>query len=408
MKICDSFLRFVILLFISSFHVWNCVETPLNHDLSHSELEPDTLVINDISGANYRVAPSLGSNERLYVGNKNGIDVPLSLIKIGSGYWNYSFDSTISIDSLRFILYSNDSLLSEVSTPKLFYSPDTQFNENNSTYLDFIDFSFSDWSDLGQANIKVNTDTTDTSSSYTYTELIWNVDTLLASLSDTLDSNLVRTFAIQLANSDSNFIELFSEEATQGDKDPKIIMYYRRTITSSDSTLIDTNSATIYSDGDLSIIDPSGIEPYLNKLGLSNGLGLRSVLNISFNEASLPEGSIIRSGNLILNSDTSLTPVNYNIIIDPLDSDTSVVDSVSIYSSDPYDAIGYPYRVSSDSENGVYVIQIKNILQNISLGNESNIGFKLLANEKNDPFESAWFDFQTEPSPKLEIIYVAN
>ena len=185
-------------------------------------------------------------------------------------------------------------------------------------------------------------------------------------------------------------------------------MYYRRTITSSDSTVIDTNSATIYSDGDLSIINPSGIEPYVNKLGLSNGLGLRSVLNISFNEASLPEGSIIRSGNLILDSDTSLTPFQYNIIIDPLDSDTSVVDSISIYSSDPYDAIGYPYRVSSDSENGVYVIQIKNILQNISLGNESNIGFKLLANEKNDPFESAWFDFQTGTSPKLEIIYVAN
>ena len=51
---------------------------------------------------------------------------------------------------------------------------------------------------------------------------------------------------------------------------------------------------------------------------------------------------------------------------------------------------------------------VKNILQNISLGNESNIGFKLLANEKNDPFESAWFDFQTGTSPKLEIIYVAN
>ena len=161
MKICDSSLKFVILLFIS-FHVWNCVETPLNHDLSHSELELDTLVINDISVANYRVAPSLGSNERLYVGNKNGIDVPLSLIKIGSGYWNYSFDSTITIDSLRFILYSKDSSLLENSTPKLFFSPDSQFNENSSTYLDFIDFSLSDWSYLDQANLKVNTDTTDT------------------------------------------------------------------------------------------------------------------------------------------------------------------------------------------------------------------------------------------------------
>ena len=407
MKIFDSFIKVVILLFIF-FHLWNCVETPLDNDFIHSDLELDTLVINDITGANYRVAPSLGANERLYLGSKNGIEVPLSLIKIGSSYWNYSFDSTITIDSLRFIMYSKDSSLLQISTPKLFYHPDSQFNENNSTYLDFIDFSFSDWFDLGQASVKINTDTTDTTTLFTFTELIWNIDTLIQSLSDTLDSNLVRTFAIQLANSDSNFIELFSEEASQGDLDPKIVMYYRRTITSSDSTLIDTTFATIYSDGDLSIIDPSGIEPYVNKLGLSNGLGLRSVLNISFNEASLPPGSIIRSGNLILNSDTSLTPGLYNIIIDPLDSDTSVVDSVIIYSLDPYDAIGYPYRVSSDSENGVYVIQIKNILQNISLGNEANIGFKLVANEKNDPFESAWFDFQNELNPRLEIIYVAN
>ena len=256
--------------------------------------------------------------------------------------------------------------------------------------------------------MKVITDTTDTSSLFTHTELIWDIDTLKQSLTDTLDSNLVRTFSIQFINNDSNFIELFSEEASQGEKDPKIIMYYRQNITSTDSTVIDTNSITIYSNGDLSIIDPSGIEPYSNKLGLSNGLGLRSILNISFNEGSLPDGSIIRSGNLILNADTSLTPEIYNIIIDPLNSDSSVVDSITVYDIDPYDAIGYPYRISSDAENGVYVIQIKNILQNISLGNEMNIGFKLVANEKNDPFESAWFDIESEPRPRLEIIYVAN
>ena len=185
-------------------------------------------------------------------------------------------------------------------------------------------------------------------------------------------------------------------------------MYYRQNITSADSTVIDTNFVTIYSNGDLSIIDPSNVEPSYNQLGLSNGLGLRSVLNISFNAGSLPENSIIRSGNLILNADTSLTPAVYNIIIDPLNSDSSVVDSITIYDTDPYDAIGYPYRVSTDAENWVYTFQIKNILQNISLGNETNIGFKLVANEKNDPFESAWFSIQSESRPRLEIIYVTN
>ena len=406
MKIRDSIIKFLILLFIP-FCLWQCSETPLNNDLTHSSLYIDTLVVNNITGDNYMVAPNLGSNERLYVGTKNGINVPLSFIKIVTPIPNSS-DSTFIIDSLRFVLYSKDSSLSSNSIPNLFFSPDSQFDENNSTYLDYIDFSLSDWFDLGQPSVKVITDTTDTSSLFTHTELIWDIDTLKQSLTDTLDSNLVRTFSIQFMNNDSNFIELFSEEASQGEKDPKIIMYYRQNITSTDSTVIDTNSITIYSNGDLSIIDPSGIEPYSNKLGLSNGLGLRSILNISFNEGSLPDGSIIRSGNLILNADTSLTPEIYNIIIDPLNSDSSVVDSITVYDIDPYDAIGYPYRISSDAENGVYVIQIKNILQNISLGNEMNIGFKLVANEKNDPFESAWFDIESEPRPRLEIIYVAN
>ena len=406
MKIRDSIIKFLILLFIP-FCLWQCSETPLNNDLTHSSLYIDTLVVNDITGENYMVAPNLGRNERLYVGTKNGINVPLSFIKIVTPIPNSS-DSTFIIDSLRFVLYSKDSSLSSNSIPNLFFSPDSQFDENNSTYLDYIDFSLSDWFDLGQPSVKVITDTTDTSSLFTHTELIWDIDTLKQSLTDTLDSNLVRTFSIQFMNNDSNFIELFSEEASQGEKDPKIIMYYRQNITSTDSTVIDTNSITIYSNGDLSIINPSGIEPYSNKLGLSNGLGLRSILNISFNEGSLPDGSIIRSGNLILNADTSLTPEIYNIIIDPLNSDSSVVDSITVYDIDPYDAIGYPYRISSDAENGVYVIQIKNILQNISLGNEMNIGFKLVANEKNDPFESAWFDIESEPRPRLEIIYVAN
>ena len=406
MKIRDSIIKFLILLFIP-FCLWQCSETPLNNDLTHSSLYIDTLVVNNITGDNYMVAPNLGTNERLYVGTKNGINVPLSFIKIVTPIPNSS-DSTFIIDSLRFVLYSKDSSLSSNSIPNLFFSPDSQFDENNSTYLDYIDFSLSDWFDLGQPSVKVIADTTDTSSLFTHTELIWDIDTLKQSLTDTLDSNLVRTFSIQFMNNDSNFIELFSEEASQGEKDPKIIMYYRQNITSTDSTVIDTNSITIYSNGDLSIIDPSGIEPYSNKLGLSNGLGLRSILNISFNEGSLPDGSIIRSGNLILNADTSLTPEIYNIIIDPLNSDSSVVDSITVYDIDPYNAIGYPYRISSDAENGVYVIQIKNILQNISLGNEMNIGFKLVANEKNDPFESAWFDIESEPRPRLEIIYVAN
>jgi hypothetical protein len=45
-------------------------------------------------------------------------------------------------------------------------------------------------------------------------------------------------------------------------------------------------------------------------------------------------------------------------------------------------------------------------MQNITLGNVTNLGFKLIANEKNNPFESIWFD--KGQTMRLEIVYVTN
>ena len=42
------------------------------------------------------------------------------------------------------------------------------------------------------------------------------------------DSGITRTFSIKYTDNDSNYIELFSEEATTGDKDPKVVLFYRK------------------------------------------------------------------------------------------------------------------------------------------------------------------------------------
>ena len=42
------------------------------------------------------------------------------------------------------------------------------------------------------------------------------------------DSGITRTFSIEYTDNDSNYIELFSEEATTGDKDPKVVLFYRK------------------------------------------------------------------------------------------------------------------------------------------------------------------------------------
>ena len=167
-----------------------------------------------------------------------------------SPYWNFQYDSTKIIDSLRFSLYSNDSLINLEEAPNLFFKSDSQFDENTSNYIEFSEFSMAEWSDLGQPDIRINSDT---SNSFIYTELVWDIDTLLTALTDTLDSNLVRSFAIHIGNSDG-LMEFYSEEATTGDKDPKITMFFRQTGSIDDSVTTDTLSVPIYSAGDLSIL----------------------------------------------------------------------------------------------------------------------------------------------------------
>ena len=396
-------------VFILSISSWQCEDNRIEADLSHLLLSMDTVSIDLISFSSYRVAPNLGSNDRLYLGTKNSLDVPLAFIGIKDHYyWNISLDSTVTtVDSLHFILYSSDSLLTQTSTPNLYFNPDSQFNESKSTYLDFAGYSIADWESIGQPNVIVNTDT---SGIFTYTELVWDIMSIDSMLTDTVDSNLIRNFAIQLNNSDTNFIELFSREATSGDgpMDPKVKMYYRQNIEiNEDSTFLDTSNVTIYSFGDISIIDPGSIDAESINLGLSNGIGLRSLVSISFDSASIPEGSLIRKALLSLPIDTSGSSDGYNIIVDPIDESVDTADVV--FETDPYLGIGYPYRISSDIENGMFIISLKSFLQNITLGNETNLGFKVVANEKNDPFESINFDIENESAkPVLKIIYVSN
>ena len=76
------------------------------------------------------------------------------------------------------------------------------------------------------------------------------------------------------------------------------------------------------------------------------------------------------------------------------------------YVQDPYEAIGFPFRATENAEKGLCVLSIKEFLQNISLGNVENLGFKLIANEKNDPFES--IRFEKDQDMRLQILYVTN
>ena len=392
----------LLVVFYLTLSSWQCTESPIEADLSHLSLNIDTLSIKIGDAITYRVVPSLGSNERLYLGNKNEIQIPISFIGINDAlYWDYYLDSTIEFDSLHFILYCDDSTLSQVSSPILYFKSDSQFSESKSTYFDFDGFSLSDWIDLGQPSVKVQNDT---SGFFTQTELIWDIMSLVETLTDTADSNLIRSFAIQLINNDTSFIEIYSREASSGSRDPKVKGYYHQKIEiDQDSTSYDTSNFTIYSFADISVFNSSNVDPDTNKISLSNGLGLRSIISIDFDSSSIPDGALIRKANLKVSVDTSLSFNDFNIIVDPTETDLDT--SNTIFESDPFQGIGYPYRVSSSIDNGLFTISLKAFFQNVALGNEPNFGFKLISDEKNNPFDLIHFNIEDDNKPVLELIY---
>ena len=397
----SNIVNFLLVLFVFNY----CSEQPIRSNVQ-SNLKVETLLINNLNLSSYSIPPNLATNERLFLGSKDGLDIPFTFIEISSSsIWDNYNDSTVIIDSVQFKLYYTDSLQNpNIGEVQLYFSPDSHFNENLSTYLDFQDFSTNEWYYLGTPDIFHKSDT---SNVYTYSELVWDVDSLMYLLSD---SGTTRTFTIRFPDINSNYIELFSEEATSGDKDPKIIMSYRKTSISSDSMTIDTLSNSIFSSSDLSIFDPTGALDLQYTPEISNGTGKRLHLMFPFDTNSLKSGSIIRSANLILPIDSSSFSDNFNIVIDPILNDSvSYIDTANFFVEDPFENIGYPYRLSSTPDSLEYVVSIKNILQNIFLGNIYNNGFKIVSEEKNYPFDSIWFSLNdTLRSPKIEIVYVFN
>ena len=85
------------------------------------------------------------------------------------------------------------------------------------------------------------------------------------------------------------------------------------------------------------------------------------------------------------------------------------MDTASFFIEDPFEGVGYPYRLSSTPDSSEYIISVKNILQSFILGNKNNFGFKILSEEKNNPFQSIRFLLNDSLKiPKIEIIYVYN
>ena len=387
-------------LFIST----NCSEEPIQTDLSNMGKSIDTLIITDISGYSYQISPEISDYNKLYIGSQEEFSFSRSLFNFSSDGWNIFFDSTITVDSMFFKVFSGDSLISNDIDLNLHFSNDSIFDENESLVTDLSEIDLTQWNNLGLPSVSIISDTSDTISHFQETVLVWDISSSVESLIDT--SNLYRTFSISLGPQQTDsFVELFSREYSSGSLDPKIEVYYRREIGSDpDSSIIDSLTRIVYVAEDISVIETVEIDAIEdNSIFLSRARGSRAILDIPFDSLSLPQYSVIRSANLTLyGSNDSLE--SFSVRMDPLKIIPDTMSSV--FNSDPFDNLNMHFSSASIVE-GKLELSLKSYLQSILMTDSlKNTGFKFSSSTNNDLFESIIFDLDNFNN-RLEIFYVS-
>ena len=100
--------------FVCFLYLFNsCSEEPIHTDLSNLNNNIDTLLITDISGYNYQISPDISGYNKLFVGAREEFAFLSSLFNFPSDSWNTFFDSTVTIDSILFKVFSGDSLIED-------------------------------------------------------------------------------------------------------------------------------------------------------------------------------------------------------------------------------------------------------------------------------------------------------
>ena len=401
------FTRFISIICFSSIfflHI-NCSVEPIQTDLSKINQSLDTLVINNnITGQTYQISPDISSYQKLYIGDNKGFSFPFTLLKFSSDVWDIFSDSLVTVDSVLFKVYSEDSLLNDDLDLHLYFTQDSIFSESNSLVDKLTDINLNEWSDIGRPKVDVVYDTSDSNNHFQEMLLSWELSNIINVLVDT--TIFQRTFSLSFPeNSDSSFIEIYSREYSSGSLDPKIEIYYRSIIsTSEEESIIDTLTRIIYVSEDISTIENYQLNESLdNSITISRGRGYRSIINIPFDSLSLPKYSVIRYANLILHQKNDSLE-SYTLSIDPLKHN---IDTSSIhFDLDPYENLNLHYSNASTS-NGKLQISLKSYFQSILMDDSlSNFGMKLYSSLNNSLFDSVKFDLDNNNN-RVEILYVS-
>ncbi|MEC8838616.1 MAG: hypothetical protein VYA09_00530 [Candidatus Neomarinimicrobiota bacterium] len=373
------------------------MENTVTADLNDPGMMHDTLSISSIMGFNYQTPPELGNSTLLYLGtDSSGFQNPFALFKVQSNSINTSetfdsfLDSTVEIDSAKFILTFNSDTIETGMIFDLYYFPnsgDSIFNESNSNYLNLIESELSsEYVSSGRLFQRLP-DSTET----IYPTLSFNVLNIIQTFVDSSNLNQNRTLMVKPKFDLSNTLSFKSSESGFAFA-PQLHIFTHDTTyidSTSDSVSVDTFSHEFISTDDLSIIIPPTVSSVPGQLTLGRGLSYKGLIEIPDLDSfllPLPEQSIITKAELSFYYPIDTTQSNFYLQVQPVSDTIHYEQLQGVLLEDPIDVISNILPVVNISNNGKVILNIREYLQLIHFGYVSNYGLKLEVINTSNPF----------------------
>ena len=393
---------FYLLILIS------CEEAALPINGDGTPLSVDTVSFPVISTITYQTPPNMGDSEYLYFGKKDDYEFLYTLltfdsVAIGGGYpFEYYNDSLIIADSMKLTLrFTSDSIDNNSQFQLRFFpqSGDSVFNEYETNYKNFdpvISSKVISQAEMVSDSIdSVNTKVT----------LNFIIDTTVINVfKDTSFTNFNRSFLIELKDNQSSQFKFHSSELGGGDG-PELKLYYRTLL--SDTVVTDSSYRTYSILEDLSVIKPPLIiSDDTTYISVGRAKGLKSLVLVDMEGWALPNRSVIKSAQLILNRVQTDTINGFSVNSYPLNID-GVYSAFNFYDVDPY-KVDIDLMASSSIVNNILKINHRKVSTEIGRGRRKNYGFKLQSNTNNDPFKIINFHslLSGDYYPVMRVLYV--
>ena len=395
------------------------MEDTVTVDLMDDGMYHDTLYVRGITGFTYQTPPQLGNSNLLYFGtDSNGFQNPFSLFKVSSNSITIpveSFaslnDSTIEIDSAKFILTFNGDSITTGMIFDLFYfqnGGDSIFSESESNYLNITE---NDFNSTYISSSRLSQREPDSLGTKSFPTLSFNVSEIIDSFSDTSSENRNLTIMIKpkfkldgvfsFKSSESGFtyapqIQVFTHDTAFVDS-------------TGDSVVVDTISHTFISTDDLSImIPPDRIDENPNNLLLGRGMTYKAIIQIpELDSISIPQQAIITQAELSFFYVNDTSESNFYLQIHPITDSVSIAELQGLLPDDPL--VTEPSLIAVNlSTNGRISLNIREYLQLHHFGYIQNQGLKMEVANTVSPFNTYSFYMSNLDSlaPKLIIHYV--